>query len=136
MSEALKERKVGLFDFIRSLGESKENLFDEDTQTVYNPFMVCRAFGQHIDTVMYANEMNKRPDSPKVMHHDFFFYGVEARKRYGKWAKEEKTNEAVIEYLKETYSINNDRALEYLSLLSDDEVKAIETRLKSKVNKR
>lgn len=131
-----QERKIGLFDFVNDISSDKKYLFDDDTAQVYTSFMINKAFSQHLDTIMLANEMNKRPTLNKEMHHDFMFYSIDAKKRYGKWAKKGKQNEDVINYVKNKYAIGNERAIEYLSLMTDDEVKQIEVTLKSKGGKK
>lgn len=131
MSDETK-KKIGLFDFVSDISEKKQYLFSEDTQTEYLPFMVAKAFSQHIDTILLANEVNKRTSMSKQMHHDFLFYAVSPKQRYGKWAKKQKEkDEDVLVYLKNKYKIGNDRSLEYYELLSDDEIKTIKTKLKT-----
>lgn len=131
-----QERKIGLFDLVNDISSDKKYLFNDDTAAVYAPFMINKAFSQHVDTIMLANEMNKRPSLSKEMHHDFMFYSIDTKKRYGKWAKQENRNVDVINYIKEQYAIGNERALEYLDLMTEDEVKQIEATLKSKGGKK
>lgn len=127
-----KDRKINLFSFITDLSSDKRYILEEGTQTEYLPFMINKAFSQHIDTILLANEMNKRPNIPKEWHHDFLFYSVEPKSRYGKWAKkEEQDNAEVIAYLKDKYKIGNDRALEYYDMLSNDEIIKITKKLKT-----
>ena len=126
------EKKVGLFEFVNDVSTDKKYLFNDDTETGYNKFMLNRALAQHIDTILLANEMNKRPDLSNLMHHDFLFYSVDAKVRRGKWAKKETGNEELINYIKNRYTVGNERALEYIGLMSEDEITQIEKTLNAK----
>ena len=116
-------KKIGLFDFVSAISENKSYMFDENDSSQYAPFMVNRAFMQHMDTVLLASEMNKAPHLSKLMHHDFLYYSIDAKKRYGKWAKSSMDDEDLIEFLKIKYSINTNNAVEYLELCDRDELK-------------
>lgn len=130
-----QEKKFGLFDFIADISEHKQYKFTEDTKSVYNQFMVNRALMQHIDTILLANEMNKRAALNDEMHHDFLFYAVDAKRRYGKWVKKSDDNLDVINYIKEQYKVNYDHALMYMKLFTSEELQQIETKLNAKGGK-
>jgi hypothetical protein len=131
-TDELKEKKVSLFDFIGDISQKKQYLLDDDTKGVYTQYMVNKAFSQHIDTVMLASEMNKRPTLSIEMHHDFLFYSIDPKGRFGKWAKKQETDDVVISYLKEKYSINNEHAIDYAKLLDNDTIEQIRKRDKLK----
>lgn len=130
-----QEKKFGLFDFVSDISEAKQYKFTEDTKSVYNQFMINRALMQHLDTILLANEMNKRMTLTDEMHHDFLFYAVDAKRRYGKWAKKSDDNLDVINYIKEQYKVNYDHALMYMKLFTSEELQQIETKLKAKGGK-
>jgi hypothetical protein len=130
-----QEKKFGLFDFVSDITEFKKYRFDEDTKSVYNSFMVNRALMQHIDTILLANEMNKRPDLIPEMSHDFLFYSVDAKSRYGKWAKKSDDNLDLINYIRSHYKINYDHAIMYINLMTEDELKQIEFKMNAKGGK-
>ena len=131
-----QERAIGLFDMINDISSNKKYIFNDDTAQVYAPFMVNKALSQHLDTILLANEMNKRPMLSKEMHFDFLFYSVDSKQRYGKWAKAEKRNEEMKLFVRDKYDINNEHALEYIKLMSEDEIKHIEAILKNKGGKK
>jgi hypothetical protein len=126
-----QEKKVGLFDFVNDLSSDKQYLYNDDTDSVYSQFMINRAMSQHLDTILLASEMNKRSGMSNEMHHDFLFYTVDKKKRFGKWAKKSEVNVEVIGWLKNHYCVGHERAIEYLKLLSDEQVKQIELKLKA-----
>lgn len=110
-------RKVGLFDLLNDISVDKKYLFDEDTATQYNAFMINRGLSQQNDTILLANEMNKRPGLSKEMQFDFLFYSVQARKRYGKWAKSDDSDKKNLDLIKEHYQVSNVKAIEMLKIL-------------------
>jgi len=114
-----------LFDYLNDISTHKQYIFDPSSNQNYNAFMINRGLGQHIDTIMLANEMNKRSNISKEMHHDFLFYSVDAKKRYGKWAKQDTTDLDLLEYLQIKYTINKEHALEYLEMLDKTEAKQL-----------
>lgn len=113
-----------LFNYIGDISHDKKYLYDELTDKNYSSFMVNRGLGQHIDTILLANEMNKRPDISKLMHHDFLFHSVERKKRYGKWAKADITDSDVIEFIRNKYDVNQAVALYYISMMDKDELES------------
>ena len=120
--EIQKVKKVGLFDFMNDLTSDKKYLFDEISGKEFNAFMINRGMGQQPDLIMYANEMNKSPGLSKEMIHDFYFYAIKAKKRYGKWAKSSDDDKASLDLIMEHYTVNRNVAGLYLELLSKDEL--------------
>ena len=51
-------------------------MIDEDPslEKEYIPFVINKCLSGHLDTVMFANEMNKYPSLPEKMQHDFFIH--------------------------------------------------------------
>jgi len=123
--------KLTPFDFIKDITHEKKNLMsdDEDKQieNQYTPFIVNRGLSYFIDTVIYANEMNVRPNTDKKLQFDFLINTVRQKKRFSKWHKSEKTKE--IELLMEYYGYNVHRAKEVLSLHTKEQLKHIERML-------
>jgi nitrogen regulatory protein PII-like uncharacterized protein len=63
------------------------------------------------------------------LQYDFYLNTIRKGKRFAKWAKSSKPND--IEVVKEFYSYSNEKAIQVLSLLSDDQL----SELKEKVNR-
>jgi hypothetical protein len=124
-----------LFDYLNDISTEKKYLFDSEVNKNYNTFMINRGLAQHIDTIMYANEVNKRPSMSKRMAHDFLFYSIEPKKRYGKWVKSEIEDEDLLKLLKEMYSINDEVACMYLRLSDKEELKSLVKKFNSKGGK-
>jgi len=114
-----------VFDFVNDIGHGKEYLYNEQTKSKYESFIVNRAMSQHPDSIMYANEMNKHPELNKLLQHDFYFYILSRKKRYGKWAKADKEDEAVLNLIIKHYKVNRVHAKQYLELMTKDHIKAL-----------
>ena len=72
-----------LKDWLNSINQTKKHLIDEDPsiEKEYPPYIVNRCFSGHIDTLMFANEMNQYHFLPKKMQHDFLINIVRKKKR-------------------------------------------------------
>lgn len=121
-----------IFDYLTDISEKKKYILDPNDSKNYNPFMINRGLGQHLDTILLADEMNKRCGVSKLMHHDFLFYSVDAKRRYGKWAKQDTTDLDLLSYLQTKYAINKEHALEYLEMLDKTEVKKLKLEAETK----
>lgn len=120
-----KRKRVELFDWLGDLNYEKRYLFDDNSERDFDVFIIRRGLSQHVETVMYANELNKHWRVDKRMAHDFFFYGISKKKRFGKWAKQSADNADDIELMCRHYAVNRNRAIDILKVLTPDEVKAI-----------
>ena len=64
-----------LKDYLNSINLNKENLMDGEDPTwekKYPAFIINKCMSHHMDTVLYANEMNMYPNLPNRMQYDFF----------------------------------------------------------------
>ncbi len=121
--------KLSPFDFINSINFSKENLMEGDPIAVkqYNAFMVNRGLSYFPDTVGPANEMNVNHHFYKEAQYSFLINIISKRKRFSKWHKPKA--EKNLDIIKEYYGYNNIRAVEALSLLTDDQIDIIKKKL-------
>jgi hypothetical protein len=82
---------------------------------------------QTIDTLLYANEMNKYHALDKKLQYDFYFYAIPAKKRWSPWAKKEELDN--FDIVKEYYKCGNQKAKEYLKVLTSDQIEQLRKRL-------
>jgi len=123
-----------LFNFLDSIALNKVDLYEMDPvafETDYNAFMVATGLGQHVDCILVANEMNKRPKVSKLMHYDYLRGAISKRKRYGKWIKPKPINEDV-KMLSEYYETSMEKAEDILSILTHKQLENIKSSLNSK----
>jgi len=113
------------FDYVNEILYGKKNLIvDEQTEKAYVPFLVNRALSYHFDTVLFANEMNRRHFLDKKLQNDFFINTVRSKKRpHVKWAKSNKDES--LQYIKKAYGLSDSKALDALRLLSDEQIQKL-----------
>lgn len=121
----------GLMEFLGSIQSGDIlDLNDPDVEKAYCPFPINNGLAQHIDTVMLAQEMNKRPYLSKSMQYLFLYHSVSKKRRYGKWAKKiELPEQSDIDLLKELYDVNQEKAEQYLTLMKPEEIKSLRERM-------
>jgi hypothetical protein len=120
-----KRTKVALFDWLTDLNYDKQYLFREETAPDFTPFMINRGMSQSVETIMYANELNKHWQLTKEQVHDFYFYLLSKKKRFNKWAKQSGDDKENIDLVVKHYGVNRLRALEYLKLLTPEDLQTI-----------
>lgn len=113
-----------LFEWLDNINTGKNiDLNPDDPYRDYSPFQINNGMSQNLDTILFANEMNKKPWLEKELQHKFYAGAISKKKRFSKWAKvEEEGRKEDIDTLAEYYSINRDRAREYLKLVKPEQV--------------
>jgi hypothetical protein len=119
-----------LKDYLNAINNTKEPLMDSEDETwekKYPPFVVNKCLMPFQDTIFIVNEMNQLPNIDKKLQFDFFLNSLRSRKRYSPWAKATKLEN--LEYVKEFYGYNNEKAKAALDILNDEQISAIKRRL-------
>jgi hypothetical protein len=119
-----------LKDYLNAINQTKETLMDsEDEQWTkkYAPFIVNKCVAPFPDTIQLVNEINRYPHLDKKLQFDFLLNSLRSRKRYTPWMKAKKLKN--LEYVKEFYGYNNDKAKAALELLNDEQISAIKRTL-------
>ena len=119
-----------LKDYLTAINQTKEPLLDsEDEEWVkkYPPFIINKCLSPFPDTIQLVNEINQYPHLDKKLQFDFLLNSLRPRKRYSPWMKAKKLKN--LEYVKEFYGYNNEKAKAALEILDDDQISAIKTRL-------
>lgn len=103
-------------------------LLTEQDEKQYPHFIVNRALSQYPDTVLIANEINKYPGIDNKLKYDFLLNMIKpCRRPFAKWAKRvEPVDLAVV---KEYYGYSDAKAMEVLSVLSDDQINSLKIKL-------
>ena len=119
-----------LKDYINAINYTKEPLLDtEDEQWVkkYPPYIVNKCIAPFPDSVMLVNEINQLHHLDKKLQFDFLINSLRSRKRYAPWMKAKKLKS--LEYVKEFYGYNNEKAKAAFDILNDEQISAIKERL-------
>ena len=116
--------KHELKDWLNSINFTKENLIeDPDMISSYPPYIVNRCLSGHLDTVLFANEMNKYSNLDKDMQYSFFLYTLRKRKRFSPWLKKEQVED--LDLVKKHYGYSNEKAKVAVSLLTKTQIEQI-----------
>ena len=120
---------MGPFEFIKTINDTKHNLMDEDPEIEkdYIPFLVNRSLGYFMDTIMYANEMNRFNSLDYKLQYDFLLNIIRPRKRYSKWLKKSKNDN--IDLIKKFYGYSYTKAKDVVDILSEDQIEHIRSKL-------
>ena len=116
--------KHELKDWLNSINFTKENLIeDPDMISSYPPYIVNRCLSGHLDTVLFANEMNRYSNLDKDMQYSFFLYTLRKRKRFSPWLKKEQVED--LDLVKKHYGYSNEKAKVAVTLLTKTQLETI-----------
>ena len=118
-----------LKDWLNSINFNKDDLTSEDPECIkeYPSYIVNRCLSGHLDTILYANEMNLHPNLDRDMQYQFFLNSLRKRKRFSPWLRKDKVDNLNI--IKKYYGYSNEKALQALRLLTQQQLDYIKKRL-------
>jgi hypothetical protein len=119
-----------LKDYLNAINHEKTNLMDTDDEMwekKYPPFIINKCLAPFPDTIFLVNEMNLNNHIDKKLQFDFLLNSLRTRKRYTPWLKASKQKN--LEYVKEYYGYNNEKAKSALKILNDEQIKTIKDSL-------
>jgi len=119
-----------LKEYLNAINVSKESLMDSEDEVwekKYAPFIVNKCVAPFPDTILLVNELNQYHHLDKKLQFDFLLNSLRTRKRYTPWLKAKKLKN--LEYVKEFYGYNNEKAKAALDILNDEQISAIKRRL-------
>tara|TARA_B100000085_G_scaffold242506_1_gene233876 strand:+ start:25 stop:426 length:402 start_codon:yes stop_codon:yes gene_type:complete len=123
------DERYPLKDYLNTINQTKQYLMDEDPgwEKNYPPYVINKCLSQHLDTIMFANEMNQYPGLDKKLQYDFFINIVRPRKRFSPWGKKEKVDN--LELVKQYYGYSTEKAVQALEILTPTQLDVIKTKL-------
>ena len=119
-----------LKDYLNAINVSKDSLLDTEDEMwekKFYPFIINKCVAPFEDTVMLVNEINQLHHLDKKLQFDFLINSLRPRKRYTPWLKAKKLKN--LEYVKEFYGYNNEKAKVALDILDDEQISAIKNKL-------
>ena len=119
-----------LKDYINAINYTKEPLLDteeEQWEKKYPPYIINKCIAPFPDSLMLVNEINQLHHLDKKLQYDFLINSLRPRKRYTPWMKAKKLEN--LEYVKEYYGYNNEKAKSALDILNDKQISAIKIKL-------
>ncbi len=120
-----------LKDWLNSINLTKKNLIDEDPslEKEYNPYIVNRIYSGHLDSVMFANEMNRYSFLPKKIQYDFYLNSLRSKKRFSPWLRKDKIKD--LDYVKRYYGYSNEKAQQALKILTKQQLNFIRSKFET-----
>tara|TARA_B100000787_G_C15896013_1_gene166387 strand:+ start:84 stop:482 length:399 start_codon:yes stop_codon:yes gene_type:complete len=119
-----------LKDYLKEINTDKTPLMDSEDEMwekKYPPYIVNKCLAPFLDTIHLVNEMNVNCHLDHKLQFDFLLNSLRARKRFTPWLKASKIDD--LEYVKEYYGYNNEKAKSALKILNDEQIKAIKDSL-------
>tara|TARA_B100000609_G_scaffold168957_1_gene142881 strand:+ start:393 stop:776 length:384 start_codon:yes stop_codon:yes gene_type:complete len=114
-----------LKDWLNSINQTKKNLIDEDPslEKDYSPYIINRIYSGHLDSVMFANELNKYSFLDKKIQYDFYLNSLRSKKRFSPWLRKDKIKD--LDYVKRYYGYSNEKAQQALKILTKQQLNFI-----------
>ena len=125
MASAKERKRSELGEWLASVNFNKENLLEDNPEKIkkYLPYIMNRCLAGHLDTVLFANEMNKYSNLDKDMQYSFFLYTLRKRKRFSPWLKKEQVDD--LDLVKKHYGFSNEKAKVAVALLTKTQIENI-----------
>ena len=123
------DERYPLKDYLNSINFSKDYLMDEDPgwEKNYPAYVINKCMSHHLDTIMFANEMNIHSHIDKRLQYDFLINIVRPRKRFSPWGKKQKVKD--LDLVKKYYGYSNDKAYQALEILTPSQLNYIKDKL-------
>ena len=118
-----------LKDWLNSINMTKKDLFDDDPSAKYPAYIVNRCMSGHLDTVLFANEMNMKPNLDLKMQYSFLLNSVRKRKRFSPWLRKDEIRD--LDYVKRYYGYSNEKAKQALSILTKEQLSFIKSKFET-----
>ena len=118
-----------LKDWLNSINFNKQNLIEEDPSTIkdYAPYIINRCLSGNIDSILFANEMNKYSFLDKDMQYSFYLNTLRKKRRFSPWLRKDKVTD--LEIVKQYYGYSNEKASNALKILTPEQINFIKQRL-------
>ena len=95
--------------WLNSINFNKENILDEDPTEKYPAFVVNKCLSGSLDSVLFANEMNKYHFLDPKLQYDFLLNSLRKKKRFAPWLKKGKVED--IDAVKKYYGYSNELSI-------------------------
>jgi hypothetical protein len=120
---------VELKDWLNSINHNKNHIIDEDPllEKEYPSYIINKCMAGHIDTIMYANEININHTLVKKLQYDFYINIVRKRKRFSPWLRKDKIKD--LDAVKSYYGYSNEKAEQALRILTEDQLNFIKAKI-------
>ena len=115
-----------LKDYLNAINHQKIDLMDgedEFWERKYPAYIVNKCLSAFPECILYVNELNKMHHLDKRLQFQFLLNSIGRKKRFSKWLRSNKIKN--LEYVKEYYGYNNEKARQALDILDDEKIEHI-----------
>ena len=124
-----------LKEYLNAINQTKENLMeDPHYEKKYPAWVVNRALYAHSDMIFLVNEMNVNNHLDNKLQFDFLLNSSRPRKRFAPWLKTSKVDN--LDLVKEYFGYSDQKAQDALTILTDEDLEHIRTKLNKGGNAR
>ena len=118
-----------LKDWLNSINFNKGDLTEDDEHIIksYPPFIINKCLSGHLDSVLFANEMNRYHFLDKDMQYKFYLNILRKRKRFSPWIRKDKDSD--LDIVKSYYGYSNEKARQVMKILSTEQINYMKQRL-------
>lgn len=112
------------FDITKNINSKSGRInFGDGTKKV-PMYVVNKVFSNTIDSLIYANEVNKFCIDDNQMAYDFYYYSLPKKKRFGKYNKKLNAKDSYdtefVDAIMELYHYSLEKALQVIGMLTDN----------------
>ena len=115
--------------WLNSINFNKDDLLEDDPSAIkkYPPFIVNKCLSGHLDSIMFANEMNKSHFLDKDMQYKFLLNSLRKKRRFSPWLKKEKVSD--LDAVKKYYRYSDEKAHQTLRILTKEQIAYIKKKM-------
>ena len=120
-----------LFDFLNDISHKKRGIIRDAplAEKDYNPYIINKFLSQHVDCILYVNEMNIRPYCDKILQFDYLINSLRKQfRRSSKWLKPDFFDN--VEIVKEYFGYSTPKAKQALEILTEEQLDYIRFKLR------
>ena len=118
-----------LKDWLNSINQNKKNLYEEDPDVKYPAYIINRCMSGHLDSVMFANEMNLSHHLDSDMQYSFYLNSVRKRRRFSPWLRKDEIKD--LDLVKRYYGYSNEKAKQALRILTKEQLNFIKSKFET-----
>lgn len=123
-----KEYEIPLKDYLNSINLKQGDLTeDERAMKKYPAFVINKCLMHHLDTVMYANQMNASSHLDNDLQYSFYLHSVRKSKRFSPWDKKSKDSD--LDLVKKYYGYNTENAQQAMRILTREQLEVIKSKM-------
>ena len=114
-----------VFDVIKNINVNKNEEIRNEMISLYDLFIINKAFSLHSDTIFYANVMNMNSQISKKLQYDYYMNSIKKRNRWVKWPKKKTDKDDIVNFISDHLSMNYKNAANISKILTISEISEI-----------